>query len=527
MQNLKLNPNPEFDLSKVTEEEKDRLLLRWRNDPVLYFVERLGIHSSIGEDFKEGDQLDVHEKEVLRALPVCIAQRRALVLPSANGMGKDWTISGRASLWFYECFAPCKVIMTGPTERQVTDIMWNELKFAYHNRPSKDEMGRLVSLKLDGAEDWFITAFTTKETEGKEGKFQGVHAARLMIIVSEAQAVDKKIYEQIEGLRMAGICLVCYLGNPLMDNGPFITETEDTEKNLVIRLDAYDCINVKAKRQVLPGLVSYEWVMEREKLWNADGSGKDPRYMARVRGLVPISSINSIISRELYLRCIHRELTWWSAYFGTMGVDPALTGTDDMVISIFKSGILIDEVVIPYNENEVVAAGKIQIKLSEHFPAGGACIVIDSDGLGIKVANAFEKMMPKDTTNKNVLIKYRGSCNDRDIVDPQYENIRAEAHFYAKQRMMDGHISLDDNDYAKQEATSVLQFTNTRGRIQIEDKDDLKGRIGRSPNRWDARVCGIWGFKFAKQIQKKDAWGKSRTGGRDSIYVPGGSAMSA
>ena len=511
------------DLSKLTLEERGRKIMEWREDPVLYFKERLGI-----PEFKaNGDRnLDAHEVLMLRALPEAIYFRKAVVVSSANAMGKDWTISGRAALWFFECFGPCKVVQTATGERQVLDIMWNELKLAYENRPANDSMGKLTTGKLEASPDWFITAFTTKETKDQPGKFQGIHAPRLMIIVSEAQGVDKIIFEQIEGLTMAGIILPVFLGNPLTNVGEFAKMIEDTQRNIVINLDAYDCINVKEKRQIIPGLVTWEWVKDKEERWNADGSGKDPRYMARVRGKLPTGSINSVISKDLYARCINRQLSWWTAPYGTIGVDPALTGTDDMVISVFKSGKLIDEWVIPYNENETVAAGKIQIKLKEHFPYGGACIVIDSDGLGIKVADAFRKMMPEDPINSNILHEYRGSCSDRAIVDPQYLNIRAEAHFYAKQRMMDGHICLDDNDYAREEATSVLYFPNTHsGRIQIEDKEDLKGRLGRSPNRWDARVCGIWGFKFAQKILSKDAW-KGEDSGR-SIAPSGITAMTA
>lgn len=516
------------NLKDIPIEVIEAKLKSWRRDPVLYFTERLGFKCSLGDTYEPGDELDVHQKRILRQLPMCIINRKPLVLSSANAMGKDFTISGRATLWFYECFGPCKILMTGPTERQVQDIMWNELKHAYNSRPVKDEMGRLINLKLESSENWFITAFTTKETEKREGKFHGIHSDRMMIVVSEAQAVDKKIFEQIEGMTMADILLVCFLGNPLMDSGPFIDKIEDPANNTVMFLDAYDCINVKEKKTLIPGgLVNWPWVEEKERLWNADGSGRDPRYMARVRGRVPTTAINAVVSKELYKSCIHRELTWWSKLYGTIGVDPALTGADDMVISVFKSGKLIDEWVIPYNENETVAAGKVQMKMNEHFPFGGCVVVIDSDGLGIKVHNAFKKMVPEDTTNPISVIEYRGSCNARDVVDPQYENIRAEAHFYAKQRMMDGHICLDANDYAREEAVSVCYFTNARGRIQIEDKEDLKARLSRSPNRWDARVCAIWGFKFAVKMTKSGGWASDGYSSGSMVPSGGGSAMSA
>lgn len=523
-------PNGLVSMDSLSDEELQAKFQAWRTDPVLYCIERLGIKCSLSPEYVEGDEMDAHQKKILRALPEAIVLRKKIVVTSANAMGKDYIISGRASLWFYECFGPeCKIIMTGPGERQVQDIMWNELKSAYEKIPSGDSFGRLLSCYLDGGPDHFITAFTTRETSTAVGKFQGIHSSRLMIIVSEAQGVAETIYEQIEGSTMAEVLIVIYLGNPLITSGSYAKAIEDTQNNTVIRLDAYDSINVKTGLQKIPGLVSKKWVEEKERLWNPDGKGTDPRYQARVRGMLPTSAINAIISRELYDRCIHRTLTWWSALYGTVGVDPALTGVDDMVISIFKSGELVAEEIIPYNENEAVAAGKVQIAVKAHFPDGGCVVVIDCDGLGIKVKQEFDKMVPKGLFNPISVIEYRGSCNDRKIVDPQYENIRAEAHFYAKQRMMDGHISLNDCLLARQEATSILYFTNQRGRIQVEDKEDLKSRLARgensSPNRWDARVCGIWGFKTAQKIKAKDAWTVNNSS--DSIRPAGLTAMTA
>lgn len=513
----KLSANPEFDLAQVTDEERQALKRRWRNNPVLYFVERLGIPINM---------MDAHEIELLEALPRCIVQRKPLVVPSAHAMGKDFTISGRATLWFYECFDPCKVIMTGPTERQVKDIMWNELKAAYNGRLVKDDIGRLVTLSLTGSEEWFISAFTTKESSEQAGKFQGIHSARIMVVVSEAQAVDDLIFDQIEALTMAEVCLVCYLGNPLTNIGRFAQEIENTEKNIVIHLDGYDSINVKSKKQVLPGLLSYDWVMDKEKRWNADGSGKDPRYMARVRGLLPTSSINAVISKELYRRTINRELSWWSSKFISIGVDPAGTGTDDMVISTYISGELVDEYVIPTCEAPE-ACSYIATKQKEFAPQGGCVITIDSDGLGGPIAQFYRRMMPQDLSQPITLIEFHGSSTNRnpengEVIDEQFYNARAEAEFYAKERMSDGHISHDDNQQAYEEATNTLYFTR-KGKILIEDKEDIKARLSRSPNRWNARVLGIWGFKYAKKIEKKDSYRQTRS---QSVRInTSGSAM--
>lgn len=524
-------PTDILDLSLLSEEELEAKRKAWRRDPVLWCIERLGIKCSLEPGYQEGDELDAHQKALLRELPRSIVTRKPIVVSSANAMGKDYSISGRASLWFYECFGPeCKVVMTGPTERQVETIMWNELKSAYSRRPSQDELGRILSCYLDGGPDHFITAFTTKETEVAVGKFQGIHSSRLMIIVSEAQGVDKPIFEQIEGLTMAEILIVIYLGNPLTDTGEYARMIDDPINNTVIRLDAYDAANVKLGRQVLPGIVNKAWVDDKERRWNADKSGKDPRYMARVRGLKPTSGINAVISRDLYRACQGRRgnVSFYSGRVGTIGVDPALTGTDDMIIRVLVSGEWVDRIQIPYCEAPE-AVSHIALMQKKHFEDGGCVIVIESDGLGLPIAQFYRRTMPTKLVHPIQLIEFHGSCSDRSIVNELYTNHRAEASFYAKERMMKGHIAMPiDEPDLEEEATGELYFTNPRtGRLQLEDKDDIRVRLTRSPNDWDAAKCAIWGLKFALPIKDRETWRPD--GGRSSrsLMRGGGSAMAA
>jgi len=488
-------------------------LLAFRNDPVLYFKERLGITNI---------EQCPHEMTLLRALPESMLDRKPVVVPSGHAMGKDFTISGGATLWFAECFGPCKVIMTGPTDRQVKEIMWAELERAYNNRTIKDAFGRLITCKLDLSEDWFILAFTTKETGQSQGKFQGAHSPRVMIVVSEAQAVDDRIFDQIEGISTSGLVLQCYLGNPLVTTGRFARMIRDTTRNRIIHLDCYQSPNVIQKREIIPGMVAWAWVQDKEERWNSDGSGKDPRYRARVRGLLPVSAVNTVISEVLYLKCVNRTILH-SPRRGTIGVDPARFGDDDMVLRAFESGRLIDERIIPKCD-AVEGAGEIVLMQKRNFPEGQIAIVVDCDGLGGPYLDIAKDMTP-DNLEIN-WIEFHGSCRDREIVHSDYHNHRAEAAFWAKEQMEAGLVSLDEDESAKDEALEAHYFISPQsGKIQIEDKEDIKDRLGRSPNKWDATTLAIWGFKFAPIMKKRDMY--NRAAGRFSMVPNISTAMGA
>lgn len=493
----------------IDEAAAEETLLRWRNDPVTYAKERLGVKL-----------LAPHEEVMLRLLPASILDRKPLVVPSAHAMGKDFTIDGIGSLWFAECFGPCKVIMTGPTDRQVKEIMWSELERSYNNRTIKDNFGRLISCKLDLAEDWFVLAFTTKETGEGAGKFQGLHSPRVMIIVSEAQKVDEQIYDQIDGLTTSGTVLQVYLGNPTRSTGRFAKMVRNTTDNRVIHLDAYQSPNVISGFEQIQGMVSKAWVEDKEKRWNADRTGNDPRYRSKVRGLLPLSSLNTVISEDLYCKCINKTIIQGVSR-GVISVDPARFGDDDMVISVFESGRLIDEKVIPKCD-AVVGAGEVVIMQKKHFPQGQIAIVFDCDGLGGPFLDIAKKMLPDNLDI--VWLEYKGSNTKRDEIDPQYQNMRAQAHFFAKEQMEAGLVCLDENEEAKEDMTEAEYFVNLHGKIQIEEKEDIKERLGRSPGRGDARVMGIWAHQFAPVIKAKDMYTRQR----QSSMVPNcSSAMGA
>lgn len=495
-----------------TEEEIEQRIIRWRLDPVLYFEERLGVTN-----------LADHEKEILRALPVCIVDRRPLVVPSGHAMGKDFTISGGATLWFAECFGPCKVIMTGPTDRQVKEIMWSELERHYNNRPHKDAFGRIITCKLELAEDWFILAFTTKETGQSAGKFQGAHSPRIMVVVSEAQAVDDKIYEQIDGITTSGMVLECYLGNPLRTTGRFAKMIDNTTSNKVINLDCLKSPNYIAKREVVPGLCSYAWIEKKRLEWNADGSEKDPRWLARVRGKKPKTSIDTVLSEQLYDKCVGRQI-YGQVRRGAIGVDPARFGDDDMVIKAMESGVIIDTKILP--KCDAVAGGaEIVAMQKKHFPDGQISIVVDCDGLGGPYLDIAKNLIPEQL--EVTFVEFHGSCSDLEIVDKDYANHRAECAFFAKKKMEEGLVSLDQDEAQKEEATQTQYFVNGKGKIQIEAKEDLKDeeRLGRSPDRWNATELAIWGlFKYSPVIKQRDMWAARKS----SSMVPNcSSAMGA
>lgn len=450
------------------------------------------------------------------AIPESIQTRKPIVVGSGHALSKDFFMSGHIPLWFMHAYGPNAVcVMTGPTDRQVKKVMWGELSRAYQNRAIQDEFGELQVCNLLISPDWYVTAFTTKETGGSVGKLHGFHARAVCIIVTESQAIPDVIFEEIESLETAEIVLTIFLGNPLRTSGRYAKMLRDSTNNIHINLSCLESPNVIERKEVIPGLCSHRFVDKMRDKYGEDS----PIYIAKVLGKLPKTSINTVISEALYEKCQKIPSIFWREKHGSIGIDPARFGDDNMVISVWESGKILEEIALPYCDAPS-ACSQIAILQKKHFPDGGCVFVIDCDGLGGPYLDFLKKMIPDQLGCQ--YIEVHGCSTDSEVVSPDYQNLRAEIAFHARSEMEAGKIEQDRDDWAKEEAIEEQYFINNRGKIQIEDKEDIKDRLGRSPDRWDARKLAIWGFKFSHAIRKKDAW-------RPSSYVSaiGGGSKSA
>jgi len=82
---------------------------------------------------------------------------------------------------------------------------------------------------------------------------------------------------------------------------------------------------------------------------------------------------------------------------------------------------------------------------------------------------------------------------------PRYRNKRTEMWVEMGEWMKTGAIYPEDQELA-QDLVAPIYFFDSSGRMCLEPKDDIKERIGRSPNRGDALAC-----TFAAPVAPRDA----------------------
>jgi hypothetical protein len=374
--------------------------------------------------------------------------------------------------------------------------MWGET-LSHWNKRKVDLGGTTYSspyLEIK-KENWYLIGFTTKDSGAAKssggGKFQGFHSPNICVIASEAQAIEENIFDQIDAITTSENTLVIFIGNPTTAQGRFAKGLKDKKNNIVFHFSCLDNPNYIHKKTIIPGLASYEWVEDKRRKWGED----DPRWYGRVLGQIPKTSINNVFSQEVIDFMLRNNRTIGeNGKNAGVAIDVAGEGDDTNVIYSGRNGRVLDTFE-KLNQSPGINALKCYRMCKD---ARGNFVIVDCDGLGIgvwqEITNEF-----KDFSEKVNIVKFHGSARLSEVeqVDtgrPSYYNIRAKAWFIALERAQTGLATIPNDPELIEELLEVKYFENKKGMIQIEEKEDIKDRLGRSPNKADAWVMLQWGF---------------------------------
>ena len=177
----------------------------------------------------------------------------------------------------------------------MTALLWDM-------KPSKEVLDALPPSARANWEKNFAIGFSTSPDSAAEHatKMQGWHNEWVLVVVDEACGMAPQIWRTAnEGLINDEQCKILAIGNPTDPECDFAQacHSSDPANNdgkdpyisdkgwYVITIDARDNPNYIARKRIIPGLASYEWVQSIFKEYGEDGDGA--RY--RVKGLFPTS----------------------------------------------------------------------------------------------------------------------------------------------------------------------------------------------------------------------------------------------
>lgn len=376
------------------------------------------------------------------------------------------------ALWWCANYDDGRVIVTAPTNNQIRNIFWRELRGTVHRaRIALPRPAQLPALGMQWPDGREIIGFSTKESE----RMAGLSGAHMLFIVDEASGVDEDIFEAIEGNR-AGGAHILLMGNPTQPSGTFFDAFHG-------KTDFYHTLHISSVEAAATpsrpdGLATPEWCEEKLAEWGPE----DPRYHVRVLGNFADSAEASVIPLAILdvAQRRHEDMATPSAQL-EVGCDPAKFGDDKTALVARRSFKIID-IVVASKLDENAVARLINDFVERHLAPGEqhALVKVDSTGLGQGVLVAIGHLPSKRFTAHG--IDAASQANDLD----KYFNKRAELWFGLADWLKQGGAVPSLPTDLEAELLSARYSYDARGRIKVERKEEIKKRLGRSPDLADA-----------------------------------------
>jgi hypothetical protein len=394
---------------------------------------------------------------------------------AAHGVGKTF-VAACAILSFMYIRHPCKIITSAPTFKQVADLLWSEINALWKAKLKPMGFpGECLNTKIKRRDDWFALGISPRDSVN----FQGYHSPHILVVLDETPGIRQDIIEGAETLLSSQDAHLLCIGNPTTTSGFFYNAFRDKSFN-TIHISAFDSPNFTGEKmpaQARASLVSKAWVEDKEKRWGK----KSPVYQSRVLGEFPTESVNTIISLKVCEDAMAREIEQSDKLEKEMAIDVARYGDDETTIAI-RQGLKIEEILVLSKRDNVYIANKAErIVRNDKLITS---VKVDVIGVGAGVFDILNNSLTKSGIEV-IPIDVSERAYDADL----YYNKRAEMWFEMAKWLETGSIP-NDLDLVSDLTVPQYKF-NSRGKYQVQSKEEIKEVLGRSTDRGDAAtmVC--------------------------------------
>jgi hypothetical protein len=222
-------------------------------------------------------------------------------------------------------------------------------------------------------------------------------------------------------------------------------------------------------------LIQPAWVDRQKIAWGEDSA----RYRSKILAEFPEEDDTTFFSQQAIDRAVDTEFVEDMNVPVVLGVDLARFGDDDSVIYTNRGGLL--RHYATWNKaNAVESANRVH---EAAVALGASEVRVDATGLGAPVVDMLATM----AEGKYVVISIIGSAASPD--NTRWLNARAAGYDNLREGMLTGKIDLDlDDKDLLDEMMGIKYKFSSKGSIQIESKDDMRGRGMKSPDRLDAAM---------------------------------------
>ena len=428
--------------------ENDKILDEWEEKPEEFFDDVLGF-----EPYSK-------QKEITES----VLNNERTAVYSCNGAGKTYLVP-RIGAWFLMNHYPAIVINTAPTWRQIENQYWRHFRSCIKKANMNFGVDPLKT-EFNIEEDWFALGIASNSNN--VASFQGWHGENILVIFDEASGIPDVIWETLEGIITGGSNVrFLAIGNLTQNNGAFYdTMMDDRYKH--IHISAYDLPNVKEKRNVIPGLSTWDWVQSMKKRYGEDSD----IFRVKVLGQPPLQDSNTLIAYgdiQKAIDGVDREEYGEKEF---IGLDVARYGNDRTAF-VYRKGNKA-RVLKKIDNNNLMELAGMAVKILKEYPKAKLYIDI---GMG---AGVYDRLKELPAVRSRVYaVNFGGSAKDKE----EYANHRAEMWGNARDWLKDAILETDEDWY---QLSAPKYKITSKGQTLLESKDDMKKRGVSSPDVGDA-----------------------------------------
>ncbi len=443
-----------------------QIIKEWRDNPLKF----------VRDNFKT--EPDEWQKDAL-ALAAGTKTRRRICLRACTGPGKSAVLAWIG--WHrLSCFGgvgkhPKGAALSGEGRDNLRDTLWAELAKWQSQSDFLKHAFKWTAEKIfavDHPETWILSARSYAKDADAEAigrSLSGIHSEYPFVLLDEIGDSPIQLGQKVEQIFTGGVIdgLVAAAGNPTSNTG-LLHEIATKQR------DRWEIIRITADPDDPKRTPRVDIELAREQI---NKYGRDNDWVrATILGEFPIGSINTLLSIDEVEASMRRSPPEHDYKYTQkrLGVDVARQGMDATVI-FPRQGLMAFKPVVMRGarSNEVaarVAAAKARWGSEAEFV----------DGTGGYGAGVVDNLL--QAGHAPIEVNFSGAPQDE-----RYFNIRSEIWFRMAEWVKRGGALPNDPELVRELTAPTYTFQN--GRFRLEEKDQIRKRLGFSPDKADALAC--------------------------------------
>lgn len=362
----------------------------------------------------------------------------------------------------------CKGSVTAGTAEQLKTKTWAELG-KWKSRCITGHWFELTSKSIyykqsSDEKPWRCDAQTCREENSDSFAGQHVVNSTSFYLFDEASTVPDKIWEVAEGGLTDGEPMFFAFGNPVRNTGMFA-----------------ELFKRYSHRWITKQIDSRTAKFPNKKLiaeWKEDHGEDSDFFRVRVRGMFPRAGDMQFFGSDIVYESMKRSP---GRYLGNdpliCGFDVSRGGPDDCVI-VFRRGFdakseKVYRIPGEKSRDSMVVVSKLTMVLDRHKPD---VVFIDASGIGGPIGDRLKQL-----GYHVIMVNFGGRADE----EKKYSNKTTEMAVRAREWMLAGG-SIWDDPQIERELTCREYWHNKKDQLVLESKDEVKYRLGYSPDWADA-----------------------------------------